>query len=210
MSSAGKWRVAWANINGTLNTARSINALCGSFEVVKRRSPTSQRPLPASLWLNITRREQIGPTWWAGTWPLRADRVKMRRAGPRCMTTRINDKRPVSSIIRQFTQNTVKVCFTLKQWHYFSGKMIFREMSFQESDCPGNVLSGKRLSGKMTIRETSLRETSFWETSFRESNFPGNVRKPWWLDQYGSQAVAHTSACMCKSERQTFRYTIIQ
>ena len=121
-------------------------AVCGSIEVVKRRSPTSQRPLPVSLLLYITRREQIGPTnyihvgpwslrtfkkdrsdrgpkwtptgptWRAGTWPLlSADRVKMRRAGPRCMTSRINDKRPVSSIIRQFTQNTVKVCFTLKQ-----------------------------------------------------------------------------------------------
>ena len=72
----------------------------------------------------------------------------MRRAGPRCMTSRINDKRPVSSIIRQFTQNTVKVCFTLKTMtHYFSGKIIFRETSFRES-------------------------------SFRESDFPGNVRKP--------------------------------
>ena len=40
--------------------------------------------------------------------------------------------------------------------HYFSGKMIFRETSFRESDCPGNVLSGKRLSGKVTFRETSV------------------------------------------------------
>ena len=66
--------------------------------------------------------------------------------GSRRMTSRINDKRPVRSIIRQFTQNTVKVCFTLKQWHtIFSGKMIFWE-------------------------------TSFRKTSFRESDFPGNVR----------------------------------
>ena len=121
------------------------------------------QPLPASLLLNITRREQIGPTWWAGTWPLSADRVKMRRAWPRCTTSRINDKRPVSSIIRQLTQNTVKVCFTLKQWH-----TIF----------PGKWFSGKRLSGKVTVQETSFRETSFRESSLRESDFPGNVRKP--------------------------------
>ena len=53
------------------------------------------------------------------------------------MTSRINDKRPVSSIIRQFTQNTVKVCFTLKQWHTI---------------LPGKWFSGKRLSGKVTFR----------------------------------------------------------
>jgi len=158
MSSAGKWRVAWANINGTLNIARSINALCGSFEVVKRRSPTSQRPLPASLFLNITRREQIGPTWWAGTWPLSADRVKIR--GGRA--TLHHDKRPVSSIVRQFTQNTVKVYFTLKQWHtIFPGKWF-----------SGKRLSGKRLSGKVPFRETSVNRWDDTFSSMRTDRLP--------------------------------------
>ena len=65
--------------------------------------------------------------------------------------------------------------------------MIFRETSFRESDCPGNVLSGKRLSGKITIRETSFRESSF-----RESDFPGNVRKPLQAMHMASQSAVVT------------------
>ena len=64
--------------------------------------------------------------------------------------------------------------------------MIFRETSFRESDCPGNVLSGKRLSGKMTIRETSFRESSF-----RESDFPGNVRKPLAWIEFGESSTLY-------------------
>jgi len=76
----------------------------------------------------------------------------MRRAWPRCMTSRINNKRPVSSIIRQFTQNTVKVCFTLKQWHtIFQGKWFSR----------------KRLSGKVT----------FWEMSVNRANMLVSINK---------------------------------
>ena len=111
---------------------------------------TSQRPLSASLLLNITRREQVGPTWWAGTWPLSADRVKMRGGQAKLH----NDKRPVSSIIRQFTQNTVLVYFTLKQWHTI----------FRENDYPGNVFPGKWLSGKRPLTgNNSIAADGCWE-----------------------------------------------
>ena len=79
------------------------------------------------------------------------------------MTSRINDKRPLSSIIRQFTQNTVKVCFTLIQCYIKTMTLFF----------PGKWFSGKRLSGKRLSGKVTVRETSYPGNVFQGNVFPG-------------------------------------
>jgi len=128
------------------------------------------------------------------------------------MTSRINDKRPVSSIIRQFTKHGQSLFYIKTMTDYF-----FRETSFRESDFPGNVRKPLTVCSKMTNSTHTVAERMSWGQhlsrkllhTLRSSNFTSNFDFFSPANRFTNQSTLTTSGFTQLPSRQRLYIQVV-